>query len=97
MDDDSEVSKSVHILSGNDDVQSIDANHLILIVTRSSLVLYRLGVGRGIEEFCFCDNKIYLIPSPIFLLSPSLAVNQKFSIVPFYSLVATTDSTSVPP
>lgn len=62
MDDDSEVSKSVHILSGNDDVQSIDANHLMLIITRSSLVLYRLGVGRGIEEFCFCDNKIYLIP-----------------------------------
>ena len=35
---------------------------VMLIVTRSSLVLYRLGVGRGIEEFCFCDNKIYLIP-----------------------------------
>ena len=62
MDDDSEVSRSVHILSGNGDVQSIDANHLMLIVTRSSLVLYCLGVGRGIEEFCFWDNKIYLIP-----------------------------------
>ena len=51
MDDDSEVSRSVHILSGNDDVQSIDANHLMLIVTRSSLVLYRLGWEGGLKNF----------------------------------------------